>query len=430
MLSLSLLGPAMGAAPPDLVLLVGIDALGWDFLSRAKTPNLDRLAAGGVTTERLVPVFPSKTFPNFYSIATGLYPAHHGIVANNMYDPDLDAWFQLNDRSAVGDGRWWAGEPIWVTVEKAGLKAAAFFWPGTEARIQGVRPSHWQLYDESVPNRARVDQVLGWLDLPADQLPSLITLYFSDVDTAAHVYDLESKQVRRAVRAVDRAMGRLLAGLEKRGIFAQTNIVVVSDHGMTPISPDRVIYLDDYLDGSLVELVDWNPVLALRPRPGREEEVYAALAGAHPHLQVYRKDDLPDRFHYRDHRRIQPIIGLADEGWSITSRSRERRQRDRYRGANHGYDNQLLSMGATFVAAGPAFHQGQVVPPFENIHIYELLCALLGLEPAPNDGDLEVVRGVLREGGHVGEGLVPSLGRGQAPPLRYLEHPSGRLSLP
>jgi ectonucleotide pyrophosphatase/phosphodiesterase family protein 5 len=193
-------------------------------------------------------------------------------------------------------------------------------------------------------------------------------------------------------------VGRLLAGLEKRGALANTNIIVTSDHGMTPISPDRVIYLDDYIGGSSVEVVDWNPVLALRPRPGREEEVYAALAGAHPHLQVYRKGDLPERFHYRDNRRIPPIIGLADEGWSITSRSRQSRRRDRHQGANHGYDNQLLSMGATFIATGPAFEQGQVVPPFENIHIYELLCALLGLDPAPNDGDLEVVKGMLRGG--------------------------------
>ena len=135
----------------------------------------------------------------------------------------------------------------------------------------------------------------------------------------------------------------------------------------------------------------------LRPRPGREEEVYAALAGAHPHLQVYRKEDLPERLHYRDNPRIPPIIGLADEGWSITSRSRQSRRRDRHLGANHGYDNQLISMSATFIATGPAFKQGLVVPPFENIHIYELLCALLGLEPAPNDGDYGVVKGMLRE---------------------------------
>lgn len=408
-LSLSLLGPAIGDSQttrgadlarqgPKPVLLVGIDALGWDFLAKTKTPNLDRLAAGGVTTERLVPVFPSKTFPNFYSIATGLYPAHHGIVANNMYDPDLDAWFQLSDRSAVGDGRWWEGEPIWVTVEKAGLKAAAYFWPGTEARIQEIRPTHWKLYDGSVPNRVRVDQVLEWLDLPADQRPSLITLYFSDVDDAAHVYGIDSKQVLSAVRAVDRSVGRLLTGLEKRGVLEQTNIIVVSDHGMTPVSPDRVIYLDDYLDAGSVEVVDWNPVLALRPRPGREEEVYAALAGAHPHLAVYRKSEIPERFHYRDQPRIQPILGVAGEGWTITSRSRQQRQRDRHLGANHGYDNQLVSMGATFIATGPAFRQGVVAPPFENIHIYELLCALLDLEPAPNDGDLDVVRGMLREG--------------------------------
>ena len=377
---------------------MGIDALGWNFPAKTKTPNLDRLAGSGVRAERLVPVFPSKTFPNFYSIATGLHPAHHGIVANNMYDPDLDAWFALSDRSAVGDGRWWGGEPIWVTVEKAGLRAAAYFWPGTEAPIQGIRPTHWKLYDGTVPNRVRVDQVLEWIDLPADQRPSLITPYFSDVDDAAHDYGLNSRQVVSALRAVDRAVGRLLKGLEKRGLLEQTNIIVVSDHGMTPISPERVIYLDDYIDGSSAEVIDWNPVLALRPRLGHEgEKVYAALAGAHPHLRVFLKKDLPERLHYRGHPRVPPIIGIADEGWSITSRARQRRQRDRHRGANHGYDNQLVSMGATFIATGPAFAQGLVVPPFENIHIYELLCALLGLEPAPNDGELEVVRALLRE---------------------------------
>ena len=378
------------------VILVGIDALGWDFLDKAPTPHLDVLVARGVRAERMIPDFPTKTFPNFYTIATGLYNEHHGIVANNMYDPEWDAWFRLGDRDAVMDGRWWEGEPIWVTAEKQGLTAAAFFWPGTEAPIQGVRPTYWKPYDGSVPNRERVEQVLAWLDLPEEERPSLITMYFSDVDEASHDYDLDSDEVREAIRGVDEMVGLLMAGLEERGLAGQVNVVVASDHGMADTEPHRMVIVDDYIDLSWVTVVDWNPVFAVFPNAGMEDAVYEALSQA-MHLSVYRKEDIPDRYHYRDHRRIPPIVAVAEEGWSISSRSFYERRPGRYGGANHGYDNELLSMGATFIAAGPAFKQGMVVPAFANIHVYELLCHVLGLAPAPNDGSLEAMREMLRE---------------------------------
>ncbi|UCF40156.1 MAG: alkaline phosphatase family protein [Gemmatimonadota bacterium] len=378
------------------VVLVGIDALGWDFLDKAPTPNLDRLVARGVRAERMIPIFPTKTFPNFYSIATGLYAEHHGIVANNMYDPEFDARFSLGDRDAVTDGRWWGGEPIWVTAEKQGLATAAFFWPGTEAPIQGVRPTYWKPYDGGVPNRERVAQVLSWLDLPEHERPSLVTLYFSDVDAATHDHGLDGPEVQAAIRGVDEMIGLLIAGLEERGLAERVNVIVTSDHGMADTEPHRMIIVDDYIDLAAVTVVDWNPVLAVIPRERMEAAVYEALSEA-MHLSVYRKAEIPDRFHYRDHRRIPPIVAVAAEGWSISSRSFYEERPGRYGGANHGYDNELLSMGATFIAAGPAFKQGAVVPPFENVHVYELLCQVLGLRPAPNDGSLEAVRGVLRE---------------------------------
>ncbi len=381
--------------PPAPVILVGIDAFGWDFRGRAATPHLDELAARGVVAERLIPVFPTKTFPNHYTIVTGLYAEHHGIVANNMYDPERDAWFRLGDRDAVTDPAWWGGEPIWVTAERQGLTTAAFFWPGAEAPIQGVHPTHWRPYDGSVPNTDRVRQVLEWLDLPAERRPSFITLYFSHVDDAAHRYAQDSEEVRAAIREADALIGLLITGLEARGLRDNVNVIVTSDHGMAPTSSERVILVDDYLNLDQVQVVDWNPVLAIRPL-GNEQAVYQALAGAHPHLSVYRKADIPARYHYRDNPRIMPILGGADEGWSISSRAYVARNPDRHDGGNHGYDHLAPTMGGTFLAAGPAFKEGLVVPPFQNIHIYELLCAVLGLDPAPNDGDRDSVRVMLR----------------------------------
>ena len=378
-----------------ILLLVSLDGFRWDYLQRGQTPNLTRLAERGVRSERLIPVFPSKTFPNHYSIVTGLYPEHHGIVANTMYDPVLNARFRMSDRQAVGDERWWGGEPIWVTAEKQGLLTAPFFWVGSEAPIQGFRPTYWQRFDDDFPNSERVDQVLAWLDLPSDERPSFLTLYFSDVDTAAHDHDPDSApEVAAAVREVDNALGRLLSGLDDRGLSDRVNIIVVSDHGMTALSPERVILIDEYLDLEVANVVDWNPVLALWPAEDRIEEVYRDLVGAHPHLQVFRRQETPERLRYLQHRRIAPIVALADEGWWLGTKrglesvwTPEDHDADRFPGGTHGYDPALESMGALFIGAGPAFRKGLVVPPFENIHLYNLMCEILGLEAAPNDGD-------------------------------------------
>jgi predicted AlkP superfamily pyrophosphatase or phosphodiesterase len=368
----------------------------WDFPEQTDTPNLDRLTFRGVRAERLVPVFPTKTFPNHYSIATGLYVENHGIVANNMYDPEMDARFRLSDRDAVMDGRWWGGEPIWVTVEKQGLTAAAFFWPGTEAPIQGIRPTHWNAFDGSIANSERVAQVLEWFDLPVEERPSFVTLYFEDVDNAAHRWGTDHEETRAAIRAVDEALGWLLSGLDERGLANRVNIVVTSDHGMADISRDRMIFLDDYIDVESVMIVDWDPVAQIRPSAGNVGSVYSALEPAHPHLSVYLKEEVPERYHFRDNLRIPPIIAVADEGWSITTRGYYDSRPNAYTGATHGYDNLLTSMGALFIASGPAFKEGLSVPAFQNVHIYELLCEVLGLTPAPNDGSLDSVKAVLR----------------------------------
>ena len=394
----SAVGQRERAAPP--LILVSFDGFRWDYMDRAPTPALDRLAAAGVRAQRLVPVFPTKTFPNHYTMVTGLYTEHHGIVSNNVRDPALEDRFSLGNRGAVQDARWWHGEPIWRTAQRQGRVAAPFFWPGSEAPIGGPHADHWQAYDGSVANEERVDQVLALLDLPPAERPAFATIYFSDPDDAGHRFGPDARaEVDAAVERVDAGLGRLIAGLEERDLWGRAHVLVVSDHGMVGTPPDRLIVLDDYVDLERANVVDWAPVLAVWPRPEHVDEVYDALAGAHPHLTVYRKQEIPADWHYRDSPRIAPIIGLLDGGWRVTSRAYLELRGGRLSRGDHGYHHELEQMGALFVAAGPGLRRGAAVAPLSSVHLYELMCHLLELEPAANDGSLDAVRHLLREGG-------------------------------
>jgi predicted AlkP superfamily pyrophosphatase or phosphodiesterase len=396
-------GQAQRRATEDLkptVILISFDGWRWDYHTRYPAPHLQRLIARGVRAESLIPTFPPKTFPNHYTIVTGLYPGHHGIIANNITDPATGRRFSLSNRNEIGDPMWWGGEPIWVTAQRAGQTAAAMFWPGSEAPIQGQRPRYWMPFDDGMPGNDRVDQVLRWLDLPAQARPTFLTLYFSDVDSAGHDAGPDSAAVRRAVALVDGYLGRLVRGLERRSLLERVNLVVVSDHGMAEVSTSRVVVLDDYISLGDVEVVDINPTLALIPRPGRENAVYAALAGAHPRLRVYRRAETPPHWHYRDHPRIPPIVGVVDEGWQVLRRTTLASDLARRlvgpRG-NHGFDPKAApSMGGLFVGAGPAFKQGVIVPAFENVHVYNALTRVLGVTAARNDGNPAIARSLLR----------------------------------
>lgn len=383
------------AAEGRAVVLVSLDGFRWDYLDRPEARRLRALAATGVRADALVPSFPTKTFPNHYTIVTGLYPAHHGMVANRMWDPDLGETFTM---AKAPYGRWWGGEPIWVTAERQGKRAAAMFWPGSEAVIAGYRPTFWERYDGRVPNAERVDRVLAWLRLPPAERPAMITLYFSDTDNAGHDRGPDpGPELSAAIARVDSAVGRLLDGIAAAGLGDRVDVIVVGDHGMVATSPERVVYLDDYIDLDAVTVVDPTPAAALWPKPGREDEVMRGLAGVR-HARAWRKDEIPERLHYRDSRRIAPILVLADEGWSIGARRDSVRAREAgwYVGGTHGYDDTTTSMRTVFVAAGPSFARGARVPAFRNVHVYPLLTRILGLEPAPNDGSLDSVRAVLR----------------------------------
>ena len=388
-----LMGCGSSSRLKPTILLIALDGFRWDYRSLADTPNLDRLVATGVTAEGLIPVFPTKTFPNSYSIVTGLYPANHGVIANTMFDPAIGDTFSLGNRDAVTDGRWYGGEPLWVTAEKQGQFTAPIFWPGSEAEINGVRPSYWLEFDHWMSPAEKVREVLAQLDLPVERRPTFISMYFPEVDDEGHWGNDSS--IAASISGVDSALGLLFQGLMERAIREEVNMIVVSDHGMAGLDTSRVIFVDDYVELDAAGVIDWSPVLALRPPQENEEWVYSALKNAHPQLQVYRRSELPARLHYSSHYRIPPIIGIADEGWSVTSHEWYDANPARFSGDNHGYDNRLASMRGIFIGQGPAFKNGLQVPPFQSIHLYALMCAILDLEPAPNDGSLDSVKVLL-----------------------------------
>lgn len=399
--AIAALAVVLAAAPASSPALILISFDGWrsDYHTRAPVAHLRSLMARGVRAEGLIPSFPTKTFPNHYTLVTGLYPGHHGVVGNSMRDPRTHRLFTMHAREEVQDAMWWGGDPIWNAVQRGGRRAAAMFWPGSEAPIGGMRPAYWEPYDHGRPNERRVDQVLAWLDLPAAERPAFLTLYMSDADAAGHSFGPNSPELLRALERLDSALGRLLRGLEARRLLQTTNIIVTADHGMAETSRQRVVFVDDLVAPADGEIVDLNPTLALWPRPGREDGVYRKLAAAHPRLSVYRRAETPEHWRFRTHERVPPIVGVADEGWSVMRRASLADvfvRSIRRVGGGHGYDPHVQSMRALFVAAGPAFKPGVTVPPFENVHVYNTMCAALAVTCPPNDGDPAVVRSLLR----------------------------------
>jgi predicted AlkP superfamily pyrophosphatase or phosphodiesterase len=374
-----------------IVILVALDGFRWDYLERWKPPTLLRLAQEGVRAERMVPSFPTLTFPNLYTLVTGQRPHRHGIVANHMFDPEWNANFALGSAS-VQEGRWWGGEPLWVTAQKQGIRSACMFWPGSEAEIGGVRPWDWHIYDGRMTAATRVQTVLDWVALPASQRPRMITLYFHEADSAGHRFGTQSQELQAAVHEVDAAVAQLVAGLKQRGLIDVANLVFVSDHGMTDLSPDRTIALSELVPSPAVQVEFAGAVAGLRPPPEAVDEIYARLSARQEYFRVYRREEVPERLHFRDHRRIPPLVLIADEGWTLLKRPLlDDEARANFQRSTHGFDPDLPSMGATFFAWGSAFQRGVRLPPFENVHVYPLVCALLGLTPAENDGDDRLV---------------------------------------
>lgn len=392
-------GTARLPLPPlHTVILISIDAFKPAYLDRHITPRLQDLVDTGVRAQWMTSSYPALTFPNHWAIVTGLRPDHSGIVHNTMHD-DVLGDFKVADTDAVGDGRWWGGEPIWVTAEKAGLPGATMFWPGSQAAIEGIRPTHWRLFDPAVTPASRADTVLTWLNDPVGTRPRIATLYFDEVDDAGHAHGPDSVEVDDTLRAVDAAIGELLDGLARRGLRSTTDLIIVSDHGMTTVLPGHVIAVEDMVGVTEARVISVGQLIGIAANPGHEATVERRLLGAHAHYDCWRKGELPPHWHYGVHPRIPPIVCQMHEGWDALPRTSIAARRDTGTRGSHGYDPALPSMRALFVANGPSFRHGVVIAPFDNIDVYPLLAHLLDIAPAANDGAIAPLLPALRGAG-------------------------------
>jgi len=376
------------------VILISFDGFRPDYIDQYNTPHIDLFIRDGVRAESMIPVYPTKTFPNHYSIVTGLYTENTGLIANTMYDEEFEAFYSLANRAAVQNARWYGGEPIWVTAEKQGKKAGILFWPGSEAPIKGQYARYWKVYDHEMDYKARVDTVIHWLTKPDTARVDFVAMYFDAVDSYGHSYGVGSDSVEYAVKLVDQKLGYLIDELKRVKIWPNVDIVITSDHGMTNSSADRVIFLDDIIDLNDVMITDWNPVAMIRSKEGKHEQVLEKLKAAQHHYRVYSKDELPDRFRMKNNPRVPDIVVEADLGYTITSNS-QFKERGLSPGV-HGYDNQYPDMQAIFLAHGPSFKRNLFIPPFQNVHVYELLSSLLNIQAAPNDGSPDSLKHILR----------------------------------
>ena len=382
--------PPTPVPPTEPLLLISIDGLRADMIGIGALPTVDALAQRGVHAEWMNPSYPTLTFPNHYTLVTGLRPDRHGIVHNSFRDPQLGIF--ISKEESAHDGRFWQGEPIWSGAEKAGIPSATMFWPGSEAEIAGQRPRYWRKFDRNLTPDERVQQVLAWLDLPISERPRLITLYLEQFDVAAHATSTFSPESMAALRTIDDALATLLAGLETRGLREGSNVIVLSDHGMSDVRADNVRYLDDRLDPSLYDVGWWGQITGVIPKPGTEARVEAALLGRHDHYACWRKDGMPAQWKYGTSARIPPIVCQADVDWRVMLRRHPKQQAVK---AEHGFVPEDPQMRATFIATGPAFQDSTTLPAFDNVDVYPLLAHLLGITPAPNDGRLETFDPVL-----------------------------------
>lgn len=382
------------------VLMIGIDGLNPAVLKDWDAPNLKALAARGVQAEAMYPVMPSLTFVNFYSLATGLYPEHHGMVTNYPFDPPTGKIFDV--ATGPQEEMWWQGEPIWITAEKQGLPTAILFWLGSEVPHDGVRPTVWTPYQHTKPYQERVDEVLAWYDKPEAERPRFAALYFDRVDTAGHYTGPRSDKTKEALAEVDGYVGQLVDGLKSRGLLDTTNIIIVSDHGMAWIEQEQVIEVGQFIDlkklvvpqftgkygGSaqtFIQIYGQGDTAAL-------DAAYDGLKDFNEHIHVYRKGEMPAHYHMDHPTRGPDLLAVADPGW--TMRTADVGGWSAPIPGNHGYDNHEPSMNATFIAAGPIFPEGETAPPFENVNVYGMIACALGIAPAKTDGDAEVVEKV------------------------------------
>jgi predicted AlkP superfamily pyrophosphatase or phosphodiesterase len=384
------------------VILVSFDGFRYDYVEKYDARNFKAFIKKGTSAEGLIPSFPSKTFPNHYSIVTGLYPGHHGLIDNNFYDPVRRKSYEMKNRESLRDPSYYGGTPLWKLVHQKGLKSASFFWVGSELPQPDLHPDYYFPYNESVPDTTRIQQVLSWLKLPENERPHFITLYFSSPDHEGHSYGPSSAETRKAILNADQILGTLVTELKE--IDLPINLVVVSDHGMEELKkrPETYIFLDELINRNNTTIKISNGGTQAHvycKNTTQRDSLYRALNRNAKNYSVFKQEDFPAYWHYKIPSAGDLLI-TAQPGFYIISQQRQKFlnsiQTDSSFGV-HGYDPRVSkNMRGIFYAAGPNIKAGMKIPAFENIHVYPFIARMLNLTTPRIDGDPNVLKDIMR----------------------------------
>ncbi len=383
--------------------MVSFDGFRHDYIQKYPCPNIQSFIKDGIAAEKMLPQFPSKTFPNHYTLVTGLYPGTHGLVDNTFYDKERDTFYSIRQRAKVEDPYYYGGLPIWQLVQQNGMKSASYFWVGSEAPIGGKYPDYYHKFDDKVPHTDRINAVFDWLKLPESERPHLMTIYFSMVDTQGHEYGPNSEETKKAVMEADTLVGQLMEGLKK--IDLPVNVILVSDHGMYEMQNEAkyFIYQEDFLEGlskdDFIFVNNGTHANIFLKNKVKEEEIFKTISGRENHFKIYKKADIPAKLHFNTHPRIGDLFFVVEPGYSIYSKeSLAKRPETRKVWGVHGFDPSITpEMGAIFYANGPNIKKGKKIPTFDNIHVYPFVTELLGISCPPIDGSTKVLHKYLKK---------------------------------
>ncbi|MGR3809348.1 alkaline phosphatase family protein [Jiulongibacter sp. NS-SX5] len=373
------------------VIMVSIDGFRHDYAEKFQGENILSIKKNGASAERLIPSFPSKTFPNHYTLVSGLYPQNHGIVSNSFYDKERETKYAIPIREVVEDGSWYGGVPLWNLAQQQEMVSASFFWVGSEANVNGLHPKYYYTYDKQLPYEHRIQRVLEWLKLPEKERPHLITLYFSLVDTQGHRFGPDSEECKEAVLYVDQQIGALQEGLRKSGL--PVTLLVTADHGMSPVT--SFINIHDYVTVDPEKFYSGPVAMIYTENKEETDTLFQKLIGAE-NLRVYRKEEVPAYLNFSNGEKIGDLVLITESPYTIIYSEEDRQMT--YPGGTHGYDPyEDQNMGALFCLSGPEIKENYTVSAIENIHVYPLVAHLLGLKISQKiDGDLEKVRSILK----------------------------------
>nr|DBA25687.1 TPA: hypothetical protein GDO54_010051 [Pyxicephalus adspersus] len=387
-------GEATSNRSSPKLILVSFDGFRADYLLNYSMPNLQEFINDGVLVREVTNIFITKTFPNHYAIVTGLYAESHGIVANSMFDLKTNQTFNLNDFASKTNPVWWnEATPIWVTNQRMGRRSGSAMWPGSDVQIQNTTLSNFLPYDPNVTFAERVNNITDWFTRPNDPI-NFATLYFEEPDKSGHKFGPENrKNMSDLLKGIDEHIGVLVSKLKEEKLWDTVNVIITSDHGMAQCSEDRVIVLDNCIGRGNYTLVDSTPVAAILPLQDKMY-VYNLLKNCSDNMKVYLKEQIPDRYHYKHNSRIQEIILVADEGWTIVQNESSS---SHIALGNHGYDNTLSSMHPFLAARGPAFHKNYRMASINSVDIYPMMCHILGLKPEANNGTLSNTKCLLSD---------------------------------